>query len=103
MLPTCHLGPGARRSCIRIHRHELETLVWFSERALRDGAVSADEKRVHDLVPELASHDGWISDEVEGLAVTRDGSAFLVTDNDGVDGWSGETTFLSLGRLPRPF
>ena len=32
-----------------------------------------------------------------------DGSAFLVTDNDGVDGWSGETWFLPLGGASRLF
>lgn len=76
---------------------ELKTLAKFSGQQLR-GGVSADEKRVYDLLPDLLQSRGWVSDKAEGLAVTRDGHAFVVTDNDGVDDWSGETWFLSLGR-----
>ena len=43
-----------------------------------------------------AAH-GWISDKVEGLAVTLDGTVYAVIDNDGVDDAPGETQFLNLG------
>ncbi len=81
----------------------LKTLVYFSERATRDGLVTADEKRVYDLLPALNEGNGWISDKPEGVAVTRNGQLYLVTDNDGVDDWSGETTFLGLGNYRRLF
>jgi hypothetical protein len=62
-----------------------------------DGAFTSDEKSVFDLRPSLTATNGWITDKPEGVAVLQDGRLFLVTDNDGVDGWSGETWFLSLG------
>jgi hypothetical protein len=82
---------------------ELKTLVRLDQRALADGRMLRAEKRTYDLVPDLLQSNGWISDKPEGVAVTRDGRAFVVTDNDGVDGWSGETSFLSLGSVHRLF
>jgi phytase-like protein len=64
---------------------------------LLDGRVQRGDKRAFDLIPALAQARGWLSDKPEGFAVSGDGSSFVVTDNDGVDGWSGETSFLSLG------
>jgi hypothetical protein len=78
---------------------ELKTLVKFNRRDVADGLVSRDEKRVYDLLPDMLATNGWITDKPEGVAVTRDGRVFVVTDNDGVDGWSGEPSFLRLGRL----
>ncbi|HYN27479.1 MAG TPA: esterase-like activity of phytase family protein, partial [Burkholderiales bacterium] len=51
-----------------------------------------------DLLPELQSFNGWVLDKVEGLAVAADGKGYALTDNDGVDGSSGETRLLRLGR-----
>ncbi|MEY2929550.1 MAG: hypothetical protein RL033_299, partial [Pseudomonadota bacterium] len=45
----------------------------------------------------------WISDKPEGVAVTGNGRLFVVTDNDGVEDWSGETWFLRLGSWRRLF
>ncbi|WP_054698520.1 hypothetical protein [Desulfosarcina cetonica] len=39
----------------------------------------------------------------EGVAITDSGRTFVVTDNDGVDDWSGETWFLRLGDVDRLF
>jgi len=78
---------------------ELKTLVNFSGYAAKDGMVEASEKRVYDMLPDLLETNGWITDKPEGVAVTRDGSVYVVTDNDGVDGWSGETWFLRLGNF----
>jgi hypothetical protein len=51
-------------------------------------------------MPELQAAKGYVLDKVEGFAVAGNGEAFAVTDNDGVDGSSGETQFIRLGRLP---
>ncbi len=50
-----------------------------------------------DLLPALRRRQGWVPDKVEGLAVLADGQMVAVTDNDGVDGASGETLFMRLG------
>jgi DNA-binding beta-propeller fold protein YncE len=66
-------------------------------------AFTRDEKAVYDLRPRLTANRGWITDKPEGVAVLPDGRLFVVTDNDGVDGWSGETWFLRLGYYWRLF
>jgi DNA-binding beta-propeller fold protein YncE len=82
---------------------ELKTLVRFSAGALADGVISRQEKTSFDLIPALERNDGWITDKPEGVAVTNRGQVFVVTDNDGVDGWSGETWFLRLGPISKLF
>ena len=52
---------------------------------------------VADLLPAMLASNGWISDKPEGTAITADGQVYVITDNDGVDDWSGETLFLRLG------
>ena len=54
---------------------------------------------VRDLLPDLHVPNGYVLEKVEGFTVAGNGQAFAVTDNDGVDGSSGETQFLRLGRL----
>ena len=76
---------------------ELKTLVKFTLGEVADGVVSRAEKSVYDLLPAMLSTNGWITDKPEGVAVTHHGEVYVVTDNDGVDGWSGETSFLRLG------
>ncbi|SHF91647.1 Esterase-like activity of phytase [Loktanella atrilutea] len=51
---------------------------------------------VRDLIPDLTATGGYAVDKVEGLAFGADGTAYVVTDNDGVDDSSGETLFLRL-------
>jgi DNA-binding beta-propeller fold protein YncE len=63
-----------------------------------DGAFTRGEKAFYDLRPRLTATRGWITDKPEGVAVLPNGRLFVVTDNDGVDGWSGETWFFGLGR-----
>jgi hypothetical protein len=55
---------------------------------------------LRDMVPDLAKPRGTVQEKLEGFAVDRAGDMFAVTDNDGVQGVSGETQFLRLGRLP---
>lgn len=82
---------------------QLKSLVRLSYRSLSDGIITRQEKQHYDLRPALLRNNGWVSDKPEGVAVTADGHLYLVTDNDGVDDWSGETWFLRLGRTNRVF
>lgn len=59
--------------------------------------VSKEE--VRDLIPDLLSLNGYVVDKVEGLAIFEDGTAWISTDNDGVDDSSGETYFWSPGKF----
>ena len=54
-------------------------------------------------MPSLKANHGWITDKPEGVAVTSAGLTFVVTDNDGVEDWSGETGFLGLGGYKKLF
>ncbi|MEM8632295.1 MAG: esterase-like activity of phytase family protein [Pseudomonadota bacterium] len=54
---------------------------------------------VRDLLPDLTSTGGYVLDKVEGLAILSDGTAWISTDNDGVDDHSGETMLFSIGKL----
>lgn len=54
---------------------------------------------VRDLIPDLAANGGYIVDKIEGLAIEADGTAWVSTDNDGVDDSSGETFFWSIGKV----
>lgn len=57
------------------------------------------KQEVRDLIPDLASFGGFVVDKVEGLAIFEDGTAWISTDNDGVDDSSGETLFWTIGQL----
>jgi hypothetical protein len=57
------------------------------------------KKEVRDLIPDLKSFNGYVVDKIEGLAIFEDGTAWVSTDNDGVDDSSGETFFWSIGQL----
>lgn len=59
--------------------------------------VSKEE--VRDLIPDLTALNGYVVDKVEGLAIFPDGTAWISTDNDGVDDSSGETYFWSPGQF----
>jgi len=53
----------------------------------------------HDLMPELQATGGLVLEKIEGLAVTANGDALVVNDNDGVDDSNGETQLLRLKGL----
>ena len=58
------------------------------------------KEEVLDLIPALKSlTNGYVVDKVEGLAFDKDGNAWIVTDNDGVDDSSGETLFWNAGKF----
>lgn len=78
----------------------LKTLVQVRRTAMfPDRVVTAGEKAVFDMLPALKATKGLVTDKPEGVAVTDNGRVFVVTDNDGVEDWSGETWFLRLGSL----
>ena len=52
---------------------------------------------VRDLPSDLMADHGPVLEKVEGLTVMADGTTWIVTDNDGVDGSSGETQLIDLG------
>ncbi|WP_095588405.1 esterase-like activity of phytase family protein [Actibacterium ureilyticum] len=57
------------------------------------------KEEVRDLIPDLTATGGYVLDKVEGLAIAADGTAWVSTDNDGVDDHSGETMFFSIGQV----
>jgi hypothetical protein len=61
------------------------------------GLVTIDKILLKDVLPDLASNSIWTAEKLEGLGVGADGEIYIVTDNDGVDGATGETVFLRLG------
>jgi hypothetical protein len=82
---------------------ELKTLVKVDLRDAGDGLIESSEKSVFDLLPALKETNGWVTDKPEGVAITDSGQTYVVTDNDGVEDWSGETWFLQLGQMKRLF
>ncbi|WP_037263912.1 esterase-like activity of phytase family protein, partial [Roseivivax halodurans] len=84
---------GAAATIKQITRVSLDGL----EPAALGGELPVVEKEVvRDLIPDLKSTGGYVVDKVEGLAITEDGTAWVVIDNDGVDDSSGETLFWSV-------
>ncbi len=81
---------------------DFSQLKWLTEVDLSVLVTRAD-KAVHDLQPDLRAGNGWITDKPEGFTVAADGRAYVVTDNDGVEDWTGETQLLDLGRVRRLF
>ena len=68
------------------------------ETSMEEMPIVAKEE-VLDLLPDLTSTGGYVLDKIEGLAITNDGTAYVSTDNDGVDDHSGETMFFTIGKL----
>jgi len=78
----------------RVYRVALASLV----PAPLGGPLPVVEKElVRDLVPDLARWGGYIQDKVESLAIDAAGTAYVITDNDGVADASGETHFWTFG------
>jgi hypothetical protein len=63
------------------------------------GLVTVPKTLLRDLLDTLEANSIWTPDKLEGLAVAADGTAFVVTDNDGLDDALGQTLFLELGPL----
>lgn len=71
---------------------------------LKPAALDAElpvvtKTEVRDLLPDLKANGGYVLDKVESLAIAADGTAWVITDNDGVDDSSGETMFFTIGKI----
>ena len=71
----------------------------FKPAALGGELPLVQKTLVRDLIPDLKATNGYVLDKVEGFTIDKDGNAFAVTDNDGVDDSSGETILLRLGNV----
>ncbi|WP_368185161.1 esterase-like activity of phytase family protein [Aestuariibius sp. HNIBRBA575] len=87
---------GAAAVTKRIYRVALSDMV---PAALGGDLPVVTKEEVRDLIPDLLQTNGYVQDKVEGLAILSDGTAFVSTDNDGVDDHSGETLFFSIGQV----
>jgi hypothetical protein len=54
---------------------------------------------VRDLLPDLSVLNGYTAEKVEGFAIDSTGTAYVMTDNDGVADNSGETLFWKIDGL----
>lgn len=85
----------------------VKTLATFSVKGLTPASPGSatiptvEKKLLRDLTPDLMKLGGYGLDKVEGMTVDKDGTLFVVTDNDGVDDSSGETQFLALGKIAK--
>ncbi len=52
-----------------------------------------------DLLPDLRASGGLVLEKIEGLAVTSEGDALVINDNDGVDDSNGETRLIRIRQL----
>ncbi len=57
------------------------------------------KEEVRDFIPDLKALNGYVVDKVEGFTIDAAGNGYVVTDNDGVDGSSGETLFFGIGPM----
>lgn len=62
-------------------------------------APTVEKTLLRDLLPDLQSANGYVLDKVESFAIDAAGTAYMITDNDGVDDSSGETLFTALDGL----
>ncbi|MFC7704470.1 esterase-like activity of phytase family protein [Plastorhodobacter daqingensis] len=58
-----------------------------------------EKELVRDFIPDLRALNGYVQDKIEGFAIDAAGTAWVVTDNDGLQDASGETLFWSIGQI----
>lgn len=89
-------GAGSEAEVKRVYAVDVR-----SRGAATGEPVEVLEKReIADFLPAFEGHGGYIPEKVEGVARTRIGNLLVVTDNDGLDGASGETVLADLGWVP---
>lgn len=72
-------------------------------RAYGEELMTIEKTLLRNALPDLQKASIWTAEKLEGLAVTKNGKVYIVTDNDGVDDATGETVFLKLGNWKRAF
>lgn len=82
-------GKAALKSVYRVALSEM------APAKLGEELPVVSKEPVRDLIPDLKAQNGYVVDKVESLAIAADGTAFVITDNDGVADSSGETFFWS--------
>jgi hypothetical protein len=87
-------GPDARIK--KIYTFSIAGLVPKEQGSVEPFPVVSKSLAI-DLLPLMRATDGWTLDKLEGFAVAKDGIAYAVTDNDGVEEATGETQFFRLG------
>lgn len=76
------------------------SLEGFKPVALGSELPAVEKTLVRDLIGDMkTATNGYVVDKIEGFTIDADGTAYFVTDNDGVDDSSGETIFVNLGKL----
>lgn len=84
----------------RVKRVYSVSLDAFKPAALDKDLPLVSKTLVRDLMDDMKSAtNGYVVDKVEGFTIDRNGEAYAVTDNDGVDDSSGETLFMRLGNV----
>ena len=88
---------GADAKVKRLYAVSLDA---FKPVALGGELPLVEKTLVRDIIGDLKSAtNGYVVDKVEGFTIDKNGDAFVVTDNDGVDDSSGETLFIRLGNI----
>ncbi|MEP9387577.1 esterase-like activity of phytase family protein [Mesorhizobium sp. KR9-304] len=88
---------GANAKVKRLYSVSLDA---FKPAKLGGDLPLVEKTLVRDLLADLKSAtNGYVVDKVEGFTIDKNGEAFVVTDNDGVDDSSGETLFIRLGNI----
>ena len=88
---------GANAKVKRVYSVALDA---FKPAKLGGELPVVEKTLVRDLMADLkAATNGYVVDKVEGFTIDKNGDAFVVTDNDGVDDSSGETLFIRLGNV----
>ena len=89
-------GPDARIK--KIYTFSIAGLVPQEQGSVAPFPV-VTKKLAIDVLPVMRATNGWTLDKLEGFAVAKNGEAYAVTDNDGLDEASGETQFFRLGKF----
>jgi hypothetical protein len=82
-----------------VHRFSIAGLTPLPDQPGTPNFPVVQKTLVYDLLPDLKATGGAVIEKVEGLTVLGNGTALVVTDNDGVDGSNGETQFLRIEGL----
>lgn len=87
-------GPDA--AIKRLYKFSTKGLTSVADNGSAPAFPVVSKVLVRDLMSDLHATGGLTLEKIEGLAVTKKGTALVVNDNDGVDDSNGETQLLRL-------